>query len=220
VSPEKRLAAAGFQPQNVETDDSIVFMLDPDLRIVYCNAAWDLFASQNNGVGLLRSTISGTAVLDVIPEPLKSFMRVGLARSRRLAVPGNTITNVRRQTGTGCSTCACFHYPSRISWSRTRCDLRSRMVPIAQACPPTPPCISISTEFLPCAVIAGAHGGWAPPGTNGIGFRNTLPSRRERSPTGCASTVALSSIQRLEAADPRRKSHRPAPGVTAHNQKY
>ena len=73
VSPEKRLAAAGFQPQNVEADDSIVFMLDPDLRIVYCNAAWDLFASQNNGVGLLRSAISGTAILDAIPEPLKSF---------------------------------------------------------------------------------------------------------------------------------------------------
>lgn len=87
VSPEKRLAAAGFQPPEVEADHSIIFMLDPNLRIVYCNAAWDLFASRNNGVSLLRSAVSGTAVLDAIPEPLKSFYARHFAQVAAMGTP-------------------------------------------------------------------------------------------------------------------------------------
>lgn len=87
VPPEMRLAAAGFDIENLEADNSIVFMLRPDLRIIYCNKAWDLFASQNGGTGLGRNAILGTPILDVIAEPLKSFYANGFAQAKRQGRP-------------------------------------------------------------------------------------------------------------------------------------
>jgi hypothetical protein len=81
VTLEARLATAGFDYEKLEQDRSVVYMLDPDLRIIYCNRAWDEFATQNGGAALVRAHILGTAVLDVIPESLRAVYRGGFARA-------------------------------------------------------------------------------------------------------------------------------------------
>ena len=59
----------------IEHDSAIVFALDRELKIVYCNQAWDRFAESNGGAALKRPTPHGMCVLDVIPEPLKALYR-------------------------------------------------------------------------------------------------------------------------------------------------
>jgi VWFA-related protein len=39
---------------SLESDSSVIYCLDPDSRISYCNAAWDRFATANNGMHLKR----------------------------------------------------------------------------------------------------------------------------------------------------------------------
>jgi len=87
VRPELRLQAAGFQLANLEADDATIYMLGPDLRIVYCNRAWDVFASLNGGVGLTREAVLGTCILDVIAEPLRQFYASGFARAQTTLRP-------------------------------------------------------------------------------------------------------------------------------------
>ncbi len=71
----------------IEHDSAIVFALDRELKIVYCNQAWDRFAESNGGAALKRPTPHGMCVLDVIPEPLKNLYRSAylnvFARSRQ-----------------------------------------------------------------------------------------------------------------------------------------
>jgi hypothetical protein len=62
--------------ESIERDAAIVFALNRELRIVYCNEAWDRFAQSNGGTALMRPIPYGLCVLDVIPEPLKSRYRV------------------------------------------------------------------------------------------------------------------------------------------------
>lgn len=68
-----RLAGSGFLYETVEKDLATIFLLDSELRIEYCNAAWDKFALENGGDTWVRRKILGTLVLDVIPEPLRTF---------------------------------------------------------------------------------------------------------------------------------------------------
>jgi hypothetical protein len=62
--------------ESIERDAAIVFALNRELRIVYCNEAWDWFAQSNGGTALMRPIPHGMCVLEVIPEPLKSRYRV------------------------------------------------------------------------------------------------------------------------------------------------
>jgi len=87
VPPEMRLEAAGFRIENVEADNSIIFMLNPDLRIIYSNKAWDQFASQNGGKGLNRAAILGTPILDAVAEPLKAFYANAFAEAMEKGRP-------------------------------------------------------------------------------------------------------------------------------------
>src|SRR5215470_14327619 len=87
VKPEFRLEAAGFDLASLEADPSTIYMLSPDLRIVYCNKAWDEFAAQNGGVGLKRKAILGTPILDVIAEPLRPNYLDGLAEAQEQLHP-------------------------------------------------------------------------------------------------------------------------------------
>lgn len=87
VPPELRLQAAGFHLANLEADRSIIYMLGPDLRIVYCNKAWDEFARLNGGVGLNREAVLGRSVLDVIAEPLRPFYGNGFAQAQNQLRP-------------------------------------------------------------------------------------------------------------------------------------
>jgi hypothetical protein len=87
VPPEMRLEAAGFRLENLEVDSSIIYMLSPDLRIIYCNRAWDHFAAENGGVRLSRTETLGASVLNVIPEPLRPFYVSGFALARQQSQP-------------------------------------------------------------------------------------------------------------------------------------
>lgn len=61
----------------LEKDPAVIYMLDRDLRIVYCNEAWDRFAAENGGRGLERERQFGQPVMDVIPQPLRRFFKEG-----------------------------------------------------------------------------------------------------------------------------------------------
>jgi hypothetical protein len=64
-----------------EDDPSVVYVLDEDLRLAYCNEAWDEFAEHNGGPHLRRVKQIGHPVLDAISEPLKAFYRSAFERS-------------------------------------------------------------------------------------------------------------------------------------------
>jgi len=57
----------------IEHDPAIVFALNRELRIIYCNAAWDRFAQLNGGGFLQRPRPYGLCVLDVVPECLRDL---------------------------------------------------------------------------------------------------------------------------------------------------
>jgi hypothetical protein len=59
--------------RNLERDAAVIYVLDPDLRIVYCNEAWDRFAAENGGHGLERHLQLGQCVMDAVPDPLRQF---------------------------------------------------------------------------------------------------------------------------------------------------
>jgi hypothetical protein len=65
----------------LEDDESVVYLLDNHLRILYCNKAWDEFAERNGGVHLRRKEQVGRHVLDSTPEPLKAFYRSAFERA-------------------------------------------------------------------------------------------------------------------------------------------
>lgn len=85
--PELRLEAAGFHLARLEEDHSVIYLLAPDLRIVYCNKAWDEFASANSGVGLNREAVLGRRIIDVIAEPLKAFYENGFSLTQKGSRP-------------------------------------------------------------------------------------------------------------------------------------
>jgi hypothetical protein len=69
-----------------ENDPDVVFVLDRNLRIIYCNAAWDRFAVENRGITLLRPAPYGRSLIDVVPDRLRSlyataFRSVWLSRA-------------------------------------------------------------------------------------------------------------------------------------------
>ncbi len=85
--PVLRLAEAGFRIENVEADTSIIYMLNSDLRIVYCNKAWNQFASLNGGTRLNRRDVLGMYVLDVVAQPLKAFYENALVQTKEKGQP-------------------------------------------------------------------------------------------------------------------------------------
>jgi len=64
-----------------EDDRSVIYLLDDNLRIAYCNKAWDEFAERNGGVKLQRTEQVGRRVLDSTEEPLKAFYRSAFERA-------------------------------------------------------------------------------------------------------------------------------------------
>jgi hypothetical protein len=64
-------------------NDSIIYLLDPELRIVRCNQAWDRFALANHGDQAVSSKVIGTPILDVVPAALQSFYRAAYENVQR-----------------------------------------------------------------------------------------------------------------------------------------
>lgn len=85
--PLSRLAKAGFRIENLEADASIIYLLDSELRIIYCNKAWDRFAFLNGGTKLNRRAILGTRVLDVVAGPLEVFYETAFAQAKAKGQP-------------------------------------------------------------------------------------------------------------------------------------
>ncbi len=65
--------SASLLKKNLENNAAVIYVLDRDLRIVYCNEAWNRFAAENGGRGLERDSQVGRSLMDVIPLPLKQF---------------------------------------------------------------------------------------------------------------------------------------------------
>lgn len=57
----------------LEAEASVVFCLDADLTITYCNPAWDRFARENGGPGLCRPGPIGRLLLDFIDGPDRDY---------------------------------------------------------------------------------------------------------------------------------------------------
>ena len=72
--------SGGGLKKKLEKDASVIYALDKDLRITYCNEAWDRFAIENGGRGLERERQSGRSVMEVVPRPLQPFFEKGYRR--------------------------------------------------------------------------------------------------------------------------------------------
>lgn len=69
-----------------DRDESVIYLLERDLRIARCNRAWDSFALANDGRLALSAAVIGTNIMDVVPAALQSFYRTAydnVARFRR-----------------------------------------------------------------------------------------------------------------------------------------
>lgn len=82
-----RLEAAGFDLETMEKEQAIIYLLSPDLNVVYCNKAWDIFAQENGGIVLNREEVLGRPVLDAIPDALKPFYSAGFAKAQNESTP-------------------------------------------------------------------------------------------------------------------------------------
>ena len=71
----------------LEQDHSVIFSLDANLRITYCNTAWDRFAAANGGPGLIRPAPLGRSVLDYISGPLAAYYETAFRNALRAAEP-------------------------------------------------------------------------------------------------------------------------------------
>lgn len=61
-------------PRSVlERSQAVICVLDSDLRITYCNPAWDEFARQNAGQSVMTQGVAGSRLLEVVAEPLQAF---------------------------------------------------------------------------------------------------------------------------------------------------
>ena len=82
-----RLLASGFHLEKVESDPAVIYLLDSDSKLAYCNAAWDKFAGQNEGPELLRCKMMGYPVLDAVSDALRPFYKEKFSRVRESGTP-------------------------------------------------------------------------------------------------------------------------------------
>ncbi len=59
----------------VDTSPNVIYLLDADLRIRYCNPAWDHFALNNDGEAALAAKILHMPLFDAIPAVMQPFYR-------------------------------------------------------------------------------------------------------------------------------------------------
>lgn len=59
----------------VEASVDVIYLLDGELRIVYCNPAWDAFALANDGERVTRAKVCGASLFDFIAPVMRGFYR-------------------------------------------------------------------------------------------------------------------------------------------------
>lgn len=79
---ELRLESAGLSFRALETNSSVLYVLQGDFKIIFCNESWDRFALQNGGNHLDRTSVLGTSVMDVTPAILRPYYATLLAKAR------------------------------------------------------------------------------------------------------------------------------------------
>jgi len=74
--------------QLLDTEQEVVYILDPEMRIAACNPAWDNFSNANGGVGISATEVVGRPIFDFIPPVLVAFYQeqYAAARSKRVWV--------------------------------------------------------------------------------------------------------------------------------------
>lgn len=68
-----------FDRNSFERDESVIYGLDSELRLIYCNPAWERFANANGAPSLEPGRVTGMALMGVVPAPLRLFYRRGYA---------------------------------------------------------------------------------------------------------------------------------------------
>ncbi len=64
-----------IEPTLLAPSPDVICVLDADLRITYCNPAWDRFAQENGGRDCRAADVIGQPLLENIPETLARFFR-------------------------------------------------------------------------------------------------------------------------------------------------
>lgn len=67
----------------LEHDPAVIFRLDSDFRITYCNAAWDRFAGDNGGRGVTRAEVQGRYLFDMIAGDARTKYHAAFESSLR-----------------------------------------------------------------------------------------------------------------------------------------
>lgn len=70
----------------LEASEDVSCQLNNDLRIIYCNPAWDRFALANNGGWALSDRVLGSMIMDFVPSSLLEFYRAVFASARDAVV--------------------------------------------------------------------------------------------------------------------------------------
>jgi hypothetical protein len=86
----KRYLEPRFEELTRDTADQsrdVIFMVDSEMRITYCNPAWDQFALANGGEDFVAARALGTDLMQVIPDPLHDFYSEAFLRCRRHHLP-------------------------------------------------------------------------------------------------------------------------------------
>jgi len=70
----------------LEASRDVCCQLNGDLRIIYCNPAWDRFALANNGGFALSDRVRGSVIMDFTPPELLEFYKAAFASARDAVV--------------------------------------------------------------------------------------------------------------------------------------
>lgn len=76
-----------ISPALLDASSDIICLLDPDLRIVYCNPAWDRFAAANDGRSCHAAAVVGSSIIDFVPELIARFFRTAFDVVRTSELP-------------------------------------------------------------------------------------------------------------------------------------
>lgn len=78
---------AGLPRHLLDSSGNVIYLVGSDLRVAYCNPAWDAFARANNGEGALAAEVMGMSALEVVAEPLREFYRRVFEDARSTLLP-------------------------------------------------------------------------------------------------------------------------------------
>jgi hypothetical protein len=74
----------------LESDPSVIYALDADFRIRYCNAAWDAFALANGGAQWVRGNVKGRNLFEFVSGGLADYYKRSFAEVLRTGKPWHT----------------------------------------------------------------------------------------------------------------------------------